>query len=343
MGAVNQIPETSLEQDHGRASKRVRSIDTFRALAALAVVVIHVPPPGDLPQYWSIILKFCSAAVPFFALASGYFFTRALMQADSCGPVVRKYVVRLGVVVVFWTAFYTFVPPFISAHGDVPGWTRACELLRHPLALLFGGIYHLWYLNVILRSLLIIAFCYWIGCVPLALLFGLLPFVKGLLYTCYSFLGWHGLSGGGTCVLFFAAAGAILARHPLRVSARAALIMFFAGIAGQLMEALWIHGRYGISLNSFSYSLGTIPYALGLFLFALSRPDFGTKWALPSLGRYALGVYVIHPYMGAVLSHIPALHPLFRFPVLEIPLLFSAALAATFVLSKQRFLAPLLK
>lgn len=323
MGSANQLAEASLEQNHSRAPKRIGAIDSGKALAVLAVVCLHVPISGAIP---------------------GYFFTRSLAQSSFIGLVIRKYLVRIGIVFAFWTVFYTFIPPFVGDHGNVSGWVRAGVLLHHPVHLLLtGGAFHLWFLSALLRALLIIAFCHWIGRIELSVVFGLFQYVTGLANGIYSPLGFHLFFSGGTCVYFFAAAGAVVAVYDLRLSARSALAMAFVGMAIQLAEAFGIQSHYGTPLSHSAFSLGTIPFAIGLFLFTLSCPEFGAALSLHKIGRYSLGVYVIHPYLGAVLRHITPLEPLFRVPPVGVAVLFAASSAATLVLARQRFLAPLLK
>ena len=240
--------------------------------------------------------------------------------------------------------FYTIAPPFLAAHVNVSAWDYFIMLLHNPKCLfLSGGCFHLWFLSTLFRMLLVVAFCHWIGRIYLAVLFGLFQFVVGLGNGAYAIGGSHLLFGGGSCVYLFVAVGAMVAVYNLRLSARSAFAMFLAGIVIQLTEVFWLKAHYGISPGQALFSFGTIPFGVGLFLFTLSRPHFAASFPLHKIGKYALGVYVMHPYIAEVLRNITPLEPLFRAPIYSAVVVYATATVIAMVLARQRFLASVLK
>src|SRR5512139_2740556 len=89
------------------------SIDTFRLLAALEVVALHVQF-DNLPALVAIALRLQARwAVPFFFIISGYFLGKRL--ADPQRADTRPSIYRLIWVFALWSLIY--VPQVISEHG----------------------------------------------------------------------------------------------------------------------------------------------------------------------------------------------------------------------------------
>ncbi|RRJ33668.1 acyltransferase family protein [Halocatena pleomorpha] len=70
-------------------------------------------------------------------------------------------------------------------------------------------------------------------------------------------------------------------------------------VLGYIMaERTFAHSVYAPS-----YTIVTVLLTVSLFLFLLSRPALGKSTPLPSLGKYAVGVYVVHPSVLFVLQN----------------------------------------
>jgi surface polysaccharide O-acyltransferase-like enzyme len=96
---------------------------------------------------------------------------------------------------------------------------------------------------------------------------------------------------------FPVALGAMLARTGFKCSARVALTIATAGMILHFSEAALLLKFYQTPFIRHSYLIGTIPFAMGLVLFAFASPDFGRRFGLHCLGRYSLGLYALHVYI----------------------------------------------
>src|SRR5437773_2583063 len=96
---------------------RISSIDTIKSIAVLAVIFLHTGPFGD-PQYAHspyrllalIINQSARFAVPFFFIASGYFFAKSLQKGIPPSELLLKYCRRLFAVFLLWSIIYAVVP-----------------------------------------------------------------------------------------------------------------------------------------------------------------------------------------------------------------------------------------
>lgn len=72
--------------DKGRCVLRNRTFDLFKWAAALFVLLLHVPFPGDVG---GTVRMFARWAVPFFFMVSGYF-TYGAVQRQDAGRLLRR-------------------------------------------------------------------------------------------------------------------------------------------------------------------------------------------------------------------------------------------------------------
>ncbi|MFL6698937.1 MAG: hypothetical protein ACJ8GJ_17365, partial [Vitreoscilla sp.] len=124
-----------------------------------------------------------------------------------------------------------------------------------------------------------------------------------------------------------------LARRRIAASLWAAAALAVAGLAVMLCEELWIGHRLGLPLDDHDFSLGTIAYGTGVFLFARALPAGSGAGPLAWLGTFALGIYVTHvlfvwglasAFPGATLPEV----------AWRAPIAFVGALLLTMVLRK---------
>ena len=163
---------------------RQGGIEAVRALGALAVVLIHVGPfrgaewegtPAGLAG--AFLNQLCRFAVPFFFLATGYFFGRKLGSSAPPWPLWRKQAGRLAVLFAFWSAAYLLVPAVLrglhhrslDAFGafmtEKLGWA-----LSHPAtSLLQGSAEHLWFLPALALGVAALALVHALRVPPLAM------------------------------------------------------------------------------------------------------------------------------------------------------------------------------
>jgi surface polysaccharide O-acyltransferase-like enzyme len=336
---------------------RIASLDTIRVVAIVAVICIHTEPfkAASYPLF-SVIIQCCRFAVPFFFAASGYLFFRKLSSVRPVGPLFRRFTTRIGLVFLVWSGVYVAEPRYslVARLGWREGvWhsaiTEVGELLTHPLrALMVGTAPHLWFLPALLGGTAIVALLVVIGRARLVLPVASLLYALGLVSGSYSVMA-VGIplpfeaSRGVFFSTFFVALGWYLATHGVRIGVPWALALIAGGLGLLLAEAVLLHGRFGLATERLDHLVGTVLLVVGVMAMALSLPGLGAHTVLPYLGRFTLGIYVIHP----LVAHSPLMwgvHPHVPEPVWQAaaPLLvYAGSLVVTYLVSRVAMLRPL--
>ncbi len=128
------------------------SIDIFRYICALLVVVNHYDPFLDMNN--GAILRFdhalASLPVPFFAVVAGYYFTGKMLNGKRA---LLPYLKRLIIPYAVWSAVY-FSAAFVKTGGtDTAGFIKNC-VVRF---LISGSEFHLWYFPAVMTAAIITA------------------------------------------------------------------------------------------------------------------------------------------------------------------------------------------
>lgn len=128
-------------------------IDLFKFVAALLVVAIHVDPLSSYSEYGNYILcrVIARVAVPFFFIASGYFFALKSSDNKKNKEVLYAFIKKIGWL--YLVAIIMYLPLNIYK-GD---FTNPFTLLEGIKAIVFNGtFYHLWYLPALILGMSIV-------------------------------------------------------------------------------------------------------------------------------------------------------------------------------------------
>lgn len=122
-------------------------IDAARFFCALLVVAIHTRPLSTYTELGNFLLDkgICRVAVPFFFVASGYFWAKKPITVKR----LSKFLWRVALLYVLWTAIYY---PVVVESQDMNHYFRRC--------LLSGSYYHLWYYPAMITAA-VLTFCAW--------------------------------------------------------------------------------------------------------------------------------------------------------------------------------------
>ncbi|OIB56373.1 acyltransferase [Natrialba sp. SSL1] len=299
-------------------SKRIYSLDSMRIIAMGFVVAIHtnlfrgVGTYGDIANF--VIDSTGRFVVPFFFLTSGYLFALKTLHRDPTLYVFER-VRTIASLYVFGLllAAPVFLVGSITQTGLDDGSLSATigtELagFLSPANLLYYGdsvSVILWFLPALAFSLM---FVY--GFVRFDKTSYLLPVsitfhVVGLFGASYTMLVDVPFEVRDALFFgfFYTSAGYILHRidwHPSADRSR-----FLLG-ATALFAVVHVAERYALGyvlpgssvadgVYTASYTIGTALVTISLFLFLLSRPTLSKNTPLPSWGKYAVGIYVVHP------------------------------------------------
>jgi surface polysaccharide O-acyltransferase-like enzyme len=293
-----------------------------RALGALAVVLIHVGPfrgsewEGTAAGLGGAFLnQLCRFAVPFFFLATGYFFGRKVGSGAAPLPMWRKQAGRLAVLFAFWSAAYLLVPAVLRGLNyrslDAFGAFLADKLAwaaNHPAtSLLQGSAEHLWFLPALALGLAALAAAHALRVPPRAMaVVAVASYLVALLGGSYApsplglDLGWDVRNGPFVAVPFVFLGDALSRRGT--VAARSAALLAGAGLALSCVEALLLEHLYGSPLASHDNLVGTALMGPGVFLLSLAARGVEPGSLLPRLGALTLGVYAAHMLVALVLG-----------------------------------------
>jgi surface polysaccharide O-acyltransferase-like enzyme len=291
----------------GSPTSRIQSVDTFRVLAILAVIALHVAqvaPAGigtrfDAATLMDGLERF---AVPMFFTLSGYFWaakavpdSKALSQAVALAR-------RVLLLFAWWCLVYAVVE-FVHLSRHAASLAAAFHSLSFMhmarSTLLFQGTkVHLWFLPALAMAALIAGACLARGRWALLCFVAAALFIIGLGCKAYApALGIHPRfnSRNGP---FFSLAMFVAGIALRRIGPKAAwwwqgLLIASAGLALQLVEVSWLHVHWGTSMVQ-DYVVGTMPYGVGMAMVALSNARMIRMPALAGVGPLVLGIYASH-------------------------------------------------
>lgn len=337
--------------------QRVGYADLLKTLSMLAVITLHLSCNWiSFREFhstaWLIAVGFdglCRFSVPLFIMVSGMF----LLNPEKELPLqtlFRKYILRMLLILLFWGAFYCVMVEWyqngVTWTGFVTGMKLLCEGKTH---------FHLWYLYMLLGLYLITPLLralirgatrtelHWFF-----LLSGIASLLLPTILAVAPNVGistWlqalHLESVGGYAVYFLG--GYYLNTYELNRKTRG--IIYGLGLAG---VAVTIMGTLFFSVHAGTFSGGFFSYltpniaatSVAFFVFFRTLLEKGTFfWTTISqnLGKYSLGVYLLHPFFLFQLNQYHLLlldrNPLWAVPVLTI-IVFALSLGATWLLSK---------
>ncbi len=164
--------------------KRNNSIDLFRYVCAVLVVIIHTEPfyTGEWAGLGIFLKEFLARiAVPFFFAVSGYFL---FLKIDQDGKAPFRSAWRLTKVYLFWSIPYLLLNLWVL-RKDIPAFfgRTVTDLFIH------GTSSHFWFFPALIYATLIVAFIYkTVGWKPLAVA-AVVLYIVGVVGSSYTPLG----------------------------------------------------------------------------------------------------------------------------------------------------------
>lgn len=275
------------------------TVDAVRTFGALAVVVLHMRYSGLTDKTVNAIYLSARWAVPFFFLASGFFFEKK-SRLDLNGEFLKTLKNLVGIFLVSNLIYF-----LIAAKTE---YYTLADLLSLRTILL-GDYIHLWFIGSLIFAYILLWFVLSNGWVKLMLpislfilLFALLadpysiffnfrvegPFVRFLLSVPFLFIGFL-FSQNSAKIIFNPFIGIILA---------------LTGLILQFVESYIIFYRSAQNLFRHEFLLGTFIMAIGIFIISQSI-NVNTDNFISKIGRnYSLLIYLYHPLLIVVLFFI---------------------------------------
>lgn len=134
--------------------KNYTLIDYLKLFFAICIVIIHTDLlASEKLSLWMILHGICRLAVPFFFIASGFFYGRKLIKSEDIKSDLIKYCKRLFIPFCFWLVldYYLFYS-FVNGSGNL--------LLKTIQYLIFYPWGAMWYVLALLVAIPIVTFFY---------------------------------------------------------------------------------------------------------------------------------------------------------------------------------------
>jgi surface polysaccharide O-acyltransferase-like enzyme len=273
-----------------QSQNRNQSIDTFRLLAALSIIILHSRYSALPANITGGILLINRWSVPFFFIVSGYYF--AAQNADTKRLNIQQMVGRLIWIFLLWSLIYA---PIIADQHDLK---TVFQRFFTENFIYFGNFLHLWFISSLVFGYIFIAFCHQfnikyalpffsVAFLVIALLSEPYPIFKSVFPLNFDFAR-HWLS------VPFLYIGFTFYKKGFP-SWWLSIILIAAGAASQFIEARFIYHQYNISAFNHQFLIGTIPFAIGMAGLALNNLKWLQHPLLSKWGREdSLGIYLIH-------------------------------------------------
>lgn len=280
------------------------TLNFFKAIACVMVLLIHVPFSGVIGDILIIIARF---GVPFFFMVSGYY---SYKNKDN-KKYIKRQLLKILKLSIFSILIYSIVTPIIysnSVNGFEP--SNVFNFMNLKFMILFNNVnlgYHLWYLLALLYVYLIYYVFTFIFnknnilyiFIPILMFFSV--FLSYLL--CYNFISYNGIVVRNFLFigLPFFMLGNLISKNKknilyLLIKNTFLIIMIIVSLFFVIFE-------YLIGFTSSIY-LSSIILAINIFVLAEKNPTFfKNKNLLVIFGeKYSLSFYISHVMVYNILN-----------------------------------------
>ncbi len=303
---------------------RHHSIDFFKGIACLGVIMIHARTFGASHQLWFDALEvyvnqLCRFAVPFFFMISGFWLERAF-RGETPARHGLKTAYKLIKLFIIWSFLYGIIITdfkLIHEHSYLrcvywklePLWSAPFDFIWQ------GSETHLWFLPALaiatvlsvlfkdlkLSSLVVLS--------SLVYLLGVLagPYQPSALGFSLDFDTRNGPFFSWLCVVM----GQVCYHHRENIRTLPPSTLYLSALIGclaHLIEVLVVIPRLapGIDLTQVDYGFTTVFYGGAIALLALHHSMKSSP--LSHIGQYSLGVYLMHLWFVKIFLSLPHLH-----------------------------------
>ncbi|WP_101298289.1 acyltransferase [Halegenticoccus soli] len=304
-------------------SDRIESIDTMRAVAMFFIVIAHVKPFKGFETYGNYVFFALDTIgqfdVPFFFAASGYFLAKTV-DANTVTSRLWTVFKKLGSLYLFGILLYLAATTCVALIQDTP---VTAALVAHRLGDLSvaGLLYYgdaigvpLWFLTALFFSICFVVLFVRVGktryLVPVAAVLHLLGLIGMNFQHVFEipFPTRDALFFG----FFYVALGFQLRSVDWTPSEDRSHI-YLGAVCLFLVTQLLEQYAIGYVLRDHTlpqavvlteYTVSTVFFVLALFAYALSNPELGEHTTLPTVGRYAVGIYLVHVPLFRILQAV---------------------------------------
>lgn len=166
--------------------QRFESIDAFRLLCAIMVVIMHTKPVHNPESTLGVIIIsiFPRIAMPFFFAIMGYFYLRNL---DKNPKSYLNYIWRLIKVYILWTIVYFILSIISLAYKNFDFFVFLKIFLLNTIT--FGSYFHFWFFPAIFFGLIVLKICHKFKILKHVSIFCVIFYIIGLFGSTYYDIG----------------------------------------------------------------------------------------------------------------------------------------------------------
>ncbi|WP_449373485.1 acyltransferase [Arthrobacter psychrolactophilus] len=327
------------------ARQRIEYFDVLRAIAIIAVVVLHtaasrwytLPPSSTSWQALNIydsMVRFC---VPIFFMISGALFLQPERNI-TVRSLMRKSIPRLLLAFVLWSGFYAAWHGFgPNGHGSI----------RNTLAQFVLGYYHLWFIYAmiglylitpLLRKIVEVRAIAWYFVALAGVFASIAPMLVPVPVVAEALdkAQLHLVLGYS---MFFVL-GHLL--NTATLSRKALMWCLLSGLAGIIVTAVgtaWLSMLQGKNTVFFYQYLTPNVIAAAVAVFCAAKYwgekhtlSFGWRRFIGPISAYSFGIYMVHPFFQEFLAgrgiSSQLAHPVFSVPITTLAILIPSFIVA---------------
>lgn len=292
---------------------RFSGLDVLKSILAFLVICIHIPFPGEIGVYFVSLTR---VAVPMFFMISGFFYDNTVQKAKSAQQIKKIF----HLIIVSNSIFFLWKVLYVVLSGNsIVEWLKELFTIKNLFEFLFLNVSHinghLWYLNAILYTLIIMEIFRKRNIIRC--LYPMIPILLGmdLVFGKYSLLVF-GKEFNYILVRNFMFVGIpyfligmLLFKHKERLlglfTTKKLMLLGCCFIVSTLLERCMLE-NWNLNATRDSY-LSTTLLAVAIFLFFLkfytNRQLTNIELIMEKIGREkATYIYILHPIMITILN-----------------------------------------
>jgi surface polysaccharide O-acyltransferase-like enzyme len=284
---------------------RIYSLDFFKSIAILGVVVIHSLPGNSFTMLViDTLFRWC---VPFFFLASGYLIYSGI--ANKGFLYLKGYLSKIYLIFLEWaflyllfniaTLFYLKIVSGIDFKTEVinllGSFFTIKNLLYYTMDSGYKGIFHLWFIVALFWSTIILFVFIKLKKVWLLAIVGLVLHIIGMFGQSFSFMWELPVSSNDAIFIgvFYVTMGYYIAEiKPVKMESNIHIVLIFLTLCLNITERVGLTYTFGAPWGD--YHMSTIALALLIFLFCIWNPNIGKNSKISVFGKNSIGIYVLH-------------------------------------------------
>ncbi len=336
---------------------RVKSVDVFRLIAIVAVIVIHTSPfnadvliENEIYKYLDVLLNQTSRfAVPFFFIVSGYFWglkVRSSAKPLSCSINMGR---RVFLILIAWSVIYLLplnswqindCSPILIA--KVTYWNLIVKL-RDPLTLMMEGTsVHLWFMVALLCAILVATIFVSTGRIKLLVAVSIVLYLVGVFGRSYANtpiglnIHFDTRNGPFFSTLFFVSGYLLSGRNANNKWLLYGFLIFVVGCFFHFFEIYMLWKLFGTDPKQ-DYVISTYFMGLGFSMGAFSNhPAFQSSF-FSRVGQLTLGIYAVHLLYVDLFRSVDKISDSVLWEMGYVLIVLVLSTITSFVLSKNKF------